>query len=86
MLMTPSVMNAIFTPKTGFVIFVVASATSSATPDSALTAKPHHIQGNSFRIGASGMWRATPRIRRSIATFMPTTKPRPTVWRKRIVA
>jgi hypothetical protein len=78
-------MNIILTANTGFASFVVASAMSSAMPDAAMIQKPSHIHGNGFYIGASGILRATPRMRRSIATLMPTRKARPTVWRNSTV-
>src|SRR6185295_8536642 len=58
---------------------------SSNVPEIAFTQKPSHITGKNRSIGASGMRRAKPSIRRSTAVFIPTRKPRPTVCAKRIV-
>ena len=58
---------------------------SSRLPDIAFTQNAAHMIPKNLSIGASGMRRAKPRIRRSIAALRPTRNPRPTVCMNRIV-
>src|SRR6266853_3147325 len=77
-------MNTILTPKSGFVSFVVASATSSIVPVIALSQNAVQIRGKNFRRGASGNAGTKPRIERSMARIRPTRMPMPYVCTSRM--
>ena len=70
--MTPSAMNSILMRKSGFVSFVVASASRRIVPVTALIQNATHSIGRNFSSGDSGKAGANPRIRRSSATTTPT--------------
>ena len=58
-------MNSILTRKSGFVSFVVASASRRIVPVTALIQNATHSIGRTFFSGATGNAGANPRIRRS---------------------